>query len=203
MTDLIITPVGRFIAGNLFEAKLNDQNGREEFFMALAIRKDDKGLPAFKAALLATAKKDWPGEEYKKKDFAWKKVDGDHEDYADRPQYHGCEVFRLTSGILYAPRVMPLGKKDLMPAGSVNPGDYVRVLISVKGNGSKKSPGMYMNFSQVEFVGYGEKIKRNEKDHFADVAVEIPSYVSKTPVISADEKDHSFLNPTADDDISF
>ena len=67
-------------------------------------------------------------------------------------------------------------------------GHYVRVYGSVKGNGSTSQPGVYLNFSMVEHVCFGDEIKTGPDGAavFGGAPVtDLPAGGTTTPTTSA------------------
>jgi hypothetical protein len=163
MTNILF-PVGRLVQGDVFKGNDKDMEGRPlrtksgelrtEWFMAVAIRKDDAGLPPVLQALKEVAQVGFPRGETKNPEFAWKYSDGDSR--ADKEGFKGCHVFRFTGG--FQPAAYSTGGASRLVEGGIKRGDYVRVYGSVRANGSATRPGLYLNPSMVELIGHGEPI---------------------------------------------
>ena len=163
MTNLLF-PVGRIVQGDVFKSNDKDMEGRplrtkagelrQEWFLAVAVRKDDAGLPACIETLKTVAREGFPRGEHKQAEFAWKYSDGDQR--TDKEGFAGCLVFRFTGG--YQPAAYSAGGASRIVEGGIKRGDYVRIYGSVKANGSATRPGLYLNPSMVELIGHGEPI---------------------------------------------
>ena len=163
MTNILF-PVGRLVQGDVFKGNDKDMEGRPlrtksgelrtEWFMAVAVRKDDAGVPAVLQALKEVAQVGFPRGETKNPEFAWKYSDGDQR--ADKEGFKGCHVFRFTGG--FQPAAYSTGGASRLVEGGIKRGDYVRVYGSVRANGSATRPGLYLNPSMVELIGHGEPI---------------------------------------------
>lgn len=180
----ILTPVGRLVAGDVFKANTTDQKGnpllvkkgpnagqpKVEYFFAIAIPKTD---PAYNtevmAKLQAAARTGFPtlfdaSGNCIRPDFAWKIVDGDSRVPnqnnvipATKEGYPGHWVVSFKGG--YAPKVYTKGGEALITDPEMlKKGYYIRVYGTVTGNEDMQKPGVYLNPSMVEFVGYGEEI---------------------------------------------
>lgn len=186
MTTEFLSPVGRYVQGSPFKAQTTDMDGkplvfktgpnagqpRQQFFMAVAFAKTDPHWPAFEALLRSTAAGAFghlfpqgPNGPCIHPSFAFKIVDGDGMDQAGKSNatkegFAGHWVVRFTSG--FAPQVFPAGKYS--PMDRINDpnlcqcGHYVRVGGTIDGNGDTKKPGIYVNMSLIEHVGYGDAI---------------------------------------------
>lgn len=182
--DSFLTPVGRLVMGDCFTPNEKDAEGnplivkngpnagqlRKEWFVGIAIDKADPGWPVLHNLIRQRAKADFPhlfdpaGNCLSPK-FAWKIIDGDSQlpnskmvRPCDKPGFPGCWVLCFSSG--YAPKVYQRGGNEMItdPSG-VQRGYYVRVAGSVRGNESTQQPGVFLNMSLVELVGFGEIIK--------------------------------------------
>jgi hypothetical protein len=183
----LISPIGRFVQGSLSlevkndpttnKPKLDDQGQPiKECFIALAIRKDDPGLPAFYQAIVQQARADFPtlfdaNGNCVHPQFAWKIQDGDGVDQSgksvkDKPGFAGHFIFKL--GTQFLPKCYHAGKYDPTqmiqnPHEVIKRGYYIRVNLQVRGNGvtvadRTKKPGMFLSPNLVELVAYGEEI---------------------------------------------
>lgn len=164
----ILTPVGRMVQGNPFEANTKNMQGapltdkvgnaRQEFFFAIAIPKTDPGYPAFYAQIQAIAQAGWPQGQSQLPGFSWKIVDGDHPDNASKEGFPGHWVIRCSNGFtidVYSAG----GASRVLDKSGLKRGDYIRAYISVKSNGNTESPGVYINPSMIEVAGFGQEIK--------------------------------------------
>jgi hypothetical protein len=96
--------------------------------------------------------------------FAWKVKDGDStipnskgKSPSQQEGHPGCWVLSFSGG--YAPKVTKdNGTVHLPQPDAVNLGDWVQVFGSVDGNGSQQRPGLFLNHSMVNFIGFGDRI---------------------------------------------
>ncbi len=179
MTE-ILTPVGRLVMGHCFKKQEYDEpkliktgpragQEREEYFVGIAISKTNPGCKKLIMSILDTARQAWPklfdeNGKCKLEDFAYKFSNGDSEKPdkngnipCEREGFKDCYIFKFTTG--FKPRVYHKGGQKLVTdEDSIKKGYYIRVAGNVKGNDSKQSPGLYLNHTAIEFVGYGEEI---------------------------------------------
>jgi len=207
----ILTPVGRLVAGDVFKANTTDAQGRPltiksgpnagqprtEYYFALAIPKTDPSYDAeVMQKLQATAKAGFPtmfdaNGQCVRPDFAWKVVDGDsnipnqnNTIPSTKEGYPGHWVLSFKGG--FPPKVYSKGGEAVITdPEQVKRGYYVRVYGSVAANGDNQKPGVYLNPSMVELVGYGDEIN-NGPDGVAVFggapAANLPAGASATPV---------------------
>jgi len=160
----ILTPVGRLVGGSPFEPQTKDHNGdplvirrgpnagqpTKRFFMALAIAKNDPGLPEFMAKVAQAAATAFPNlfdasGQCTYPDFAWKFKDGDSQvpdrrgnRPCDKDGYPGHYVFGFSGS--HPPKVHGDDpSKILTDPASVKRGYYIRILGSVVGNDEQSS----------------------------------------------------------------
>jgi len=176
-------PVGRIVSGSLY--RLNDRNmdgelltyktgtkiGQQRYsvFFAIAIKKNPgethfsqtgwgKKLWAIGHAAHPTAAQS--------RDYAWKVVDGDSTEKntegvapCQREGWAGHWIVKFNNSEI--PRIGQWinGKyEDLMQADFVKPGYFIEVVADVEGNGTAKTPGLYLNHKLVCFRAYGPEI---------------------------------------------
>lgn len=179
----ILTPVGRLVQGDCFEPRTTDAEGnplvikngpnarkpRVDYFMAIAIPKTDAGYSAIWAAIHGAAAKAFPslfdaqGNCINPK-FAFKVTDGDSQvpnskgiRPCDREGFAGHWILNFSGG--FAPKCYTAGGAEaITDPNMIKRGYYIRIYGSVKGNGSQQQPGVFLNHSMVELVGYGEEI---------------------------------------------
>lgn len=211
----ILTPVGRLVQGDCFVGQTKDAEGnplvvkngpnmgqpRTDYFMALAIAKSDPGYAELWSTIQKEAKAEFPllfdtnGNCINPK-FAFKMTDGDSQipntkgrKPCDREGFPGHWVLNFSSG--YAPKcyIKENGAYSLITDPNIiKRGYYIRISGSVKGNNSQQQPGIFLNHSMIEMVGYGDEIiiGPNATEVFGALPVQVmPSEVSITPV-SAD-----------------
>jgi hypothetical protein len=207
----ILTPVGRLVAGDVFKANTTDAQGRPltiksganagqprtEYYFALAIPKTDPNYNTEVLAKLQTAAKagfptlfDANGQCIRP-DFAWKIVDGDsnvpnqnNTVPSTKEGYPGHWVLSFKSG--FAPKVYTKGGEAVITdPEQVKRGYYVRVYGNIEANGDMQKPGVFLNPSMVELVGYSDEI--NSGPDGAVVfggapAANLPAGASATPL---------------------
>jgi hypothetical protein len=181
----ILTPVGRLVAGSLYNPNTTDWQGnqlvtktgpnkgqpRQEFFFALAIPKGQEqhwaqtewGNVIYQAGAAA-----FPNGEYGRQDFAWKITDGDSQvpnrvgkTPASKPGYPGHWVLAFSSA--FAPGLYTMvgglqAPQQLVEPNAIQLGYYIQVAGSVEGNNQPGNPGVYLNHSMVCLQAYGEVI---------------------------------------------
>ena len=215
MRTEFISPVGRLVQGSIsLEIKKDmdtdqpvlgdDGQPIRECYVAIAIPKNDPGLPAFYALFTQTARAEFPhlfdaAGNCTHPRFAWKVQDGDGRDasgksVADKPGFAGHFIFKM--GTRYLPKCFHHGKYDPAqqiqnPTEVIKRGYYVRVVGKISGNGVKPNdranPGLYVSPELIELVGYGEEIVSgpNAAGVFGRApAVALPPGASATPVVS-------------------
>jgi len=187
----LTSPVGHFIMGDAFTGSDKDHQGRPrldqnqqpkmQWFMALAIPKNDPGWEDLWNQITAVGQRDFPNGDWQRPDFAWKVADGDSK-YPDRPECRGCYVVRLSSG--FAPTVWNPQNQQIVDAAQCKRGDYVRCYISMRGNDDRNKPGVYLNHQMVQVCGYGEAINSgpSAEQAFGAAPATLPSGASATPV---------------------
>lgn len=179
----ILTPVGRLVQGDCFEPQTTDAEGkplvikngpnagkpRVDYFMAIAVPKTAAGYNELWAKVHLEARLAFPslfdaqGACINPK-FAFKVTDGDSQvpntkgtKPCDREGFPGHWVLNFSGG--FAPKCYTAGGGELInDPNMIKRGYYVRIYGSVKGNGSQQQPGVFLNHSMVELVGYGEEI---------------------------------------------
>lgn len=182
MTLQLITPVGRLVAGHPMD-KRNKQDDKteeikcfadgrpmQESFVGLAFPKQGEshwketewGAQIYKEAVTG-----WPRGEYETRDFSWKITDGDSTvpnkkmiAPCTREGYPGHWVIFATTFMdikcyhvnKYEPQL------QIRDPSQIKRGDYCRLLINVKPNGSSKNAGMYINPELFELTRAGVEI---------------------------------------------
>lgn len=212
MPTELLTPVGRLVQGSPFEPRTTDAEGnpltirnganagkpRVDYFMALAIPKNDPGWNDINTKIYNEAKSGFPNlfdaaGNCIHPQFAWKIIDGDSQvpnsrnvKPCDREGYPGNWVLMFSSGI--APKVYTAGGEALLtnPA-ELKRGDYIRIYGNVAGNESQQRPGVYLNHSLVERVGFGEEIITGVtgEQAFGGQPAALPPGASATPTAPA------------------
>lgn len=208
-----LTPVGRLVGGSPFEAQTKDHNGdplvirrgpnagqpTKRYFMALAIAKNDPDLGAFMSKIAQAAQTGFPtlfdpSGNCLHPDFAWKFKDGDStipdtrgNKPCDKEGYPGHFVFGFSGS--HPPKVHGDDPtKIITDPNAVKRGYYIRILGSVVGNEEHAKPGIYLNYSCVQFVAFGPEIQVGPDGTSAFKAAPIaalPAGASKTPLAPA------------------
>ena len=181
----ITLPEGRMIAGNAYKGRDRDSTGaplvvktgpnagqpRIDFFIGLAIPKvpghthwaqSDWGAQIYAVGAAASP------NAYQSPAFAWKIVDGDStvpnkegRRPCDQEGAKGHWIVKLSGG--YAPKVYvrdATGRAVEQPPGIevLKPGHYVQAYISVAGNRSSQTPGIYINHGMLLHLRNGPEI---------------------------------------------
>jgi hypothetical protein len=173
------TPRGRIVQGDVYKrsAKTDslgkpklgaDGKPEMQYFVALAVPKNDPNWPAFFALLNGEARAAWPqffnaAGQCTNPTFATKITDGDGHDqkgqsHATKEGFAGHWVVKCAS--MYAPKVFEhtgLGWTETAD-GRVKRGDYARISGTTSSNQSAVSPGMYVNLNMVAYEGEGAAI---------------------------------------------
>ena len=219
----ILTPVGRLVSGSASEPQKTDAEGRPlviktgpnagqprvDYYLGVAIPKNDPGWPAFQKLLVDQACLDFPqyAQQFAGKDlgqilagqaartiseFAFKIVDGDSQQPnkngkipCQKEGYPGNWIVGLSSG--FAPTCYGDSGATLIDATTIKRGHFVRVYGSVRGNGSQSQPGIYINHNMVELVAYGEELQSGPDgaEIFGGVPTgPLPPGASATPLAS-------------------
>lgn len=190
----LTTPVGRFVMGDAFNGSDKDMQGRPKFdktgkpkmqwFMGLAIRKDDPGWSEFWQQIAAVAQRDFPAGQFNTPGFAWKIVDGDgtNQEGKTYPEHcHGCYIVRMSSG--FAPTIYNAQNQQIVDPTQCKRGDYIRAYVAIRGNDDMQKPGVYISHSMVQVAGFGEAINTGPSpDQAFGAPAALPAGASTTPV---------------------
>lgn len=179
----LVTPVGRIVAGDLWEPRTTDYQGnplktktganagqdRVEYYIGLAIPKNDPEWPAIYQAIYKEGMRGFPNlfdqqGNFQGQKFAWKITDGDDTRLnlnnvrpCDKEGYPGHYVISCASS--YAPKVYDRNNNPIAPeTRAVKRGDYVRVQLSFGANEQPQNPGLYMSANMVQFSHAGDEI---------------------------------------------
>jgi hypothetical protein len=208
----ITTPVGRLVGGHPMVANaVTDQKTgqpkfqqdgvtpRTESYLGVAIPKGPEqhwNQTEWGAAIWNKAATDWPRGESGTPSFAWKITDGDSQipnkrgrKPCEREGYPGHWVLQLSTGLpikcYHAGKYEPI--HQIQNLNDIKPGDYCRVLVSVRGNGPCESPGMYLNPHLFELSRAGVEIILDTGPSAADVfggaAPQMPAGAQTAPAI--------------------
>lgn len=194
----ITTEVGRIVWGNPLQAqprknddgtpKMKDGVQAVSWDFGLAIEKSRAAnvVQQLSAAAASLYPNGTPGN------FAWKFIDGDGVDnkgarYADREGYAGHFVFAISTSF-EQPRIVRFENGVYVDHDQIKTGDYVRAALSVKAhqgtpNNAHSKPGLYLNPQMIQFVGFGEEIRRgpDAATLFGNDAVALPPGASSMP----------------------
>lgn len=209
-----ITPVGRIVQGNpLVGNQAKDDHGalvfnqdgtpKLNYYMGLAIAKQDPAAQQLIAKIDAEARAAWPNlfdpatGECRDKKFSIKYFDGDGFDhngkaFAEREGMAGHWIIRLQSNYPLRSYDGMAGNVEITDPERIYRGCYAVAAIEVKTNGATgtNTRGLYINSQGVQMVGHGERILggANPDELFGAAGAAIPqgAYVpagmSTTPV---------------------
>jgi len=179
MSNEFMTPVGRMVQGHPMELRpVLDKQGVQKInklgdpqvqaFVALAIPKGgetDWKQTEWGQQILAAGQAGWPGGEHGAPTFAWKITDGDSRVPNKKGKlpcnnegFPGHWVINAQNG--FAPDCFANGiyTTQVMRKETFKAGDYIRLVLDVKANGSVDSPGVYVNMRGCELVRAGAPI---------------------------------------------
>ena len=186
MIDLT-TPVGRLVGGHPMVMRPNkdEKTGLPKMqkdnvtpsmsvYIGLAIPKGAEqhwNQTEWGAKIHAEALASFPNGEYQMDAFSWKIIDGDSQvpnkkmkKPCDREGYPGHWVIQASSS-LGLPKCYNVGKYNpltdqIQQKEMIKPGDYARLVLSIKGNGAvhPNTPGVYMNPTIFELYQPGQQI---------------------------------------------
>lgn len=178
-TDLL-TPAGRLVMGSLYKPNLTDAEGkplvvksgpnigqpRQDYYFALAVPKgaEQHWAQTEWGALVFRAGQTGHPQAHQAPTYAWKIKDGDStipnrkgKKPCDQEGFPGHWVLSFSSG--YPPKtVRDNGTVPILESEVINLGDWVQVFGSVGDNGSQSQPGVFLNHSMVNLVGFGQRI---------------------------------------------
>lgn len=204
-----LTPVGRLVQGDPFEAQTKNMQGQplmtmsgqptQRYFIAVAFAKTDQAFGAFYAKLVEVARGSFPQlfnaqGQCSHPRFSWKLVDGDGVDDNGKPNankegFAGCWVVKFSSS--FAPRCFHAGHyqphEQIQDPKAIPRGYYVRVAGTIEGNDNAQKPGLYVNLSMVELAGQGPIISSGPDAGavFGGVAGALPAGASPLPMHAA------------------
>ena len=204
----ILTPVGRLVQGSPFEPQTLDAEGRplviksgpnagqprQSYFVALAIPKSDPGVNLLYATIASMARAAFPqyfdaAGNCNNPKFAFKVTDGDSQvpntkgrKPCDQEGFPGCWVFKFNNG--FAPKCYKNGAELITNPEEIKCGYYVRIYATITGNESQQQPGVFLNVSMIQLVGYGEEIVfgPDAKEVFGATPAALPAGASATPL---------------------
>jgi len=177
------------VQGDAFEGRDKDMEGnplttrdgspRVDYFIAVAFPKGPE-FDEMWAKIYAVGQAAFPNDY--QGDFSWKYTDGDTA--PEKEGFAGCHVLKFSTGL--APKVYEKGGgAELVRPEDLKRGFFVRVYFTVKGNGSKANPGVYLNQYAIERVAFGEEITSGPSgsEIFGNAPVgALPAGASETPL---------------------
>lgn len=176
----LLTPAGRLVMGSLYKPNLTDAEGkplvvksgpnlgqpRQDYYFALAVPKgaEQHWAQTEWGALVYRAGQLGHPQAHQAPTYAWKIKDGDStvpnrkgKKPCDQEGFPGHWVLSFSSG--YPPKtVRDNGTVPILETDVINLGDWVQVFGSVGDNGSQSQPGVFLNHSMVNLVGFGQRI---------------------------------------------
>ncbi len=211
MKTEILTPVGRLVSGDCFDPQTKDAENnpliiktgpnagkpRVNYYLGLAIAKSEPGYQALSEVIMNEARTGFPQlfdaqGNCTNPAFSFKITDGDStipnskgKKPCDNVGYPGHWVLHFSGS--YAPKCCRMNNgvaEDIIDPLMLKRGYYIRIYGSVASNGSTQQPGIYLNHSRVELVGYGQEIASGVSAAvaFAGPAAVLPAGASATPV---------------------
>lgn len=180
MKTEFLTPVGRLVQGDPFEAQTKNMQGQplmtmsgqptQRYFVAVAFAKTDPLFGELWAKIEQVGKASFPGLNLLPPwdpscRFSWKVIDGDGIDDNGKPNankegFAGHWVVKFSSS--FAPRCFHAGHyqphEQIQDAKLIKRGDYVRIAGTIEGNGNVQKPGLYVNLGMLELAGTGVAI---------------------------------------------
>lgn len=189
----VVIKSGRLLQGDCFEGSDTDQQGRlrtdksgnpkMQWYVGVAIPKTDPNFQEVYAKMQERAQLDQPNE-FSLGHFAWKLIDGDTPEYSGKAGFAGHYLIKLTSG--FAPEVFNQQNQTITDKTAIKRGDFVQVLMSVKGNGEPGTgkPGIYLNIHKIKLICYGDPISNGPSAEtiFGELPAQLPQGGSQMPV---------------------
>jgi hypothetical protein len=209
MKSEFLTPVGRLVQGDPFEAQTKNMQGQplmtltgqptQRYFIAVAFRKDDPGFAALWATIEAAGRGSFPTMNIPAPwdpacRFSWKVMDGDGIDdngkqNANKEGFVGHWIVKFQSS--FAPKCFHAGHyaphEQIQDPKAIRRGYFVRVAGTVEGNGNQQKPGVYVNLNMVELAGVGPEITSgpDASSVFGGSAPVLPAGASPLPMHAA------------------
>lgn len=206
MKTEFLTPVGRLVQGDPFEAQTKNMQGQplmtmsgqptQRYFIAVAFRKDDQAFAALYQKLVEVARGSFPQlfnaqGQCSHPRFSWKLMDGDGVDdngksNANKEGFAGHWVVKFSSS--FAPRCFHAGHyqphEQIQDPKAIQRGYFVRVAGTVEGNDNPQKPGLYVNLNMVELAGVGPVITSgpDAASVFGGVAGALPAGAQPLPM---------------------
>ena len=204
-SELIISPVGRWIGGSMTETVKTDHLNRPldpdkyHYSVGIAFRKDDPATGAMLQAMAAHAYQEFAQAPHiqqligqynfvPRSGFSWKVKDGDQPNAKGEINKNsvGCYVIYFSSNF-----VTKCADQTNAEIGNDNAamtrGNFIQVAFTVAGNGNTdNTAGIYVNPQVYRFIAYGEPIVGgvDAATAFAghDIPQQLPAGASLTPV---------------------
>lgn len=175
MAEQFLTPVGRMVQGDPFEAQTKNMKGQplvtkaghptQRYFCAVAFSKVDASFAELYASMVRVARAGFPHlfnaqGQCTHPRFSWKIMDGDGIDdngrqNSTKPGFAGHWVVKFQTS--FPPRCFHAGRyqphEQIQDPKAIPCGYYVRIAGAMEPNGDTDKPGLYMNMSMVELVG--------------------------------------------------
>ena len=203
MSDLIISPVGRFINGSMTDTVKTDYQNRpipeekQQYTVGVAFRKDDPLTGPMLQQMATVAMTDFANAPHiqqligqynfaPQSGFSWKVKDGDQPNSQGQLNENaaGCYVIYFSSSFI-TKCADPANAE--IPNTQIERGHYIRVAFNVSGNKNVDSTaGIYVNPQIYQFIAFGEPIRGgvDAATAFAGHAVptQLPAGASPTPL---------------------
>jgi hypothetical protein len=205
----ILTPAGRLVAGDCFKPNDKDNEGnplivksgpnagqpRVSYYIGLAIPKNSPDWPAVEQQIKEVARQKFPHLHDAQGTcinpaFAFKITDGDSQlpnskgtKPCDKEGYAGHWILNFSNG--FAPKCFKNnGSEPVTSPDEIKKGYYIQVSGDIDGNGSMQQPGVYLNHTMINLVGYGTEIISGPtgKDVFGKTPAALPPGASVTPI---------------------
>ena len=189
----IMTPIGRIVQGSVWTPQTTDMENRPltykdgsprvQYYIGLAIEKTNPEWPALWQQIQGAAQGFWPQGQIQQATFAWKVMDGDAQNYADKEGFQGHYVLKFTSGFPFKIYNKELNGV-LTEETQCKRGDYVRIAGTIATNGNANKPGIFLNIKAVQWWGYGKEIAGMDYTSTFAAATPgmVPQGVSNTPI---------------------
>lgn len=172
------TGVGRIVAGSVFDPVTTNMEGepltkrdgspRNEYFIRVAFPKNAPETADMISYLYKRSAEEWPAMFQSGSwpaRFSNKLHDGDDatpdkngKPKNERPGYAGHWLVDFKQPTT-PPKVVDEHRNPIADPNDLRRGYYVRVVMSVKGNGSKLQPGVFVTHRIVQRCGFGEVIE--------------------------------------------
>lgn len=201
MQEKLLTPIGRLVMGSLYKPNTKNMAGqplvdktgkpRVEYWIHLAIEKGTEqhwNQTPWGQVIQRVAMASFPDGRFNNKNFSWKVVDGDSTEAnqngrrpCDTEGYARHWILKFRNG--FAPVLCNLdGSLFMQPEDAIKCGHYIQVYGSVSDNHGSATPGLFLNFSNVAFAGFGPEIVSSIDPKEIGFGGPLPAGVSSVPV---------------------